>query len=79
MTKLGLTLNETKTSLRNARQDRFDYLGYSFGPHHYKANGKRYLGASPSKKSVRRLKTTVGNLLALGNNGAPLEHSRRPE
>src|SRR5499427_5452744 len=44
MTKLGLTLNEAKTSLRNARQERFDFLGYSFGPHHYKANGKRYLG-----------------------------------
>src|SRR6202042_2388523 len=68
MTKLGLTLNEAKTSLRNARQDRFDFLGYSFGPHHYKANGKRYLGASPSKKSVRRLKATVGNLLVPGNN-----------
>jgi RNA-directed DNA polymerase len=68
MTKLGLTLNEAKTSLRNAQQDRFDFLGYSFGPHHYKANGKRYLGASPSKKSVRRLKTTVGNLLVPGNN-----------
>src|ERR1700681_2957224 len=68
MTKLGLTLNEGKTSLRNAQQDRFDFLGYSFGPHHYKANGKRYLGASPSKKSVRRLKTTVGNLLVPGNN-----------
>src|SRR6516162_2578061 len=68
MTKLGLTLNEAKTSLRNARQERFDFLGYSFGPHHYKANGKRYLGASPSKKSVQRLKTTVGNLLVPGNN-----------
>ena len=57
-----------KTSLRNAWQDRFDFLGYSFGPRHYKANGKRYLGASPSKKSVQRLKTRVGNLLVPGNN-----------
>jgi RNA-directed DNA polymerase len=31
MTKLGLTINEAKTSLRNARQERFDFLGYSFG------------------------------------------------
>lgn len=68
MTKLGLTLNEAKTSLKNARQDRFDFLGYSFGPHHYKANGRRYLGAGPSKKSVQRLKTKVGNLLVPGNN-----------
>src|SRR5262249_46648429 len=57
-----------KTSLKNARRNRFDFLGYSFGPHHYKANGHRYLGASPSKKSVQRLKTTVGNLLVPGNN-----------
>jgi len=26
MTKLGLTINEAKTSLRNARQERFDFL-----------------------------------------------------
>jgi RNA-directed DNA polymerase len=68
MTKLGLTLNEAKTSLKDARQERFTFLGYSFGPHWFKANGKRYLGASPSKKSVQRLKVTVGNLLVPGNN-----------
>src|ERR1700680_4392543 len=68
MTRLGLTLNEAKTSLKNARQERFDFLGYSFGPHRYKANGHWYLSASPSKKSVQRLKTKVGNLLVPGNN-----------
>src|SRR5258707_8272356 len=68
MTKLGPTLNEAKTSLKDARQECFDFLGYSFGPHRYKANGKWYLGASPSKKSVQRLKTKVGNLLVPGNN-----------
>jgi RNA-directed DNA polymerase len=68
MTKLGLTLNEAKTSLKNARQERFDFLGYSFGPHRYKANGKWYLSASPSKKSMLRFKTTVGQLLVPGNN-----------
>jgi RNA-directed DNA polymerase len=67
MTRLGLTLNETKTSLKNARQERFDFLGYSFGPHRYKANGHWYLSASPSKKSMRRFKTKVGNLLVPGN------------
>jgi RNA-directed DNA polymerase len=68
MTRLGLTLNEAKTSLKNARQERFDFLGYSFGPHRYKANGKWYLSASPSKKSVQRFKTKVGDLLVPGNN-----------
>jgi RNA-directed DNA polymerase len=67
MTKLGLNLNEAKTSLKNARQERFDFLGYSFGPHYYKKNGTRYLGASPSKKSVQKLKAKVGKLLVAGN------------
>lgn len=67
MTKLGLTINEAKTSLRDARKERFDFLGYSFGAHWFEANGKRYLGASPSKKSVQRLKTTVGDLLVPSN------------
>jgi RNA-directed DNA polymerase len=67
MTKLGLTLNEIKTSLKNVGKDRFDFLGYSFGPHCYKGNGQWYLGASPSKKSVQRLKTKVSNLLVPGN------------
>jgi RNA-directed DNA polymerase len=67
MTKLGLTINEAKTSLRNARQERFDFLGYSFGAHLFEANGHWYLGASPSKKSVQRLKTRIGDLLVPSN------------
>ena len=47
MTRLGLMLNEAKTSLKDARRERFDFLGYSFGPHRYKANGAWYLSASP--------------------------------
>lgn len=73
MTRLGLTLNEAKTSLKDARQERFDFLGYSFGPHWFKKNGKWYLGASPSKKSVQRFKTKVGDLLVPGNNAPWLE------
>ncbi len=34
MIKLGLTLNEAKTSLKDARRERFDFLGYTFGPRH---------------------------------------------
>jgi RNA-directed DNA polymerase len=68
MTRLGLTINEVKTSLKDSRRERFDFLGYSFGPHWFKANGRWYLGASPSKKSVQRLKAKVRALLMPGNN-----------
>jgi RNA-directed DNA polymerase len=67
MAKLGLTLNEAKTSLKDARKERFDFLGYSFGPHWFKKNGKWYLGASPSKKSMQRFKTKVGDQLVPAN------------
>jgi RNA-directed DNA polymerase len=63
MTRLGLTVNEAKTTVRNARQERFDFLGYSCGPHHYRKDGHWYLGASPSKKSVQRLKERVGEIM----------------
>ena len=68
MSRLGLSLNEAKTSLRNAREERFDFLGYSFGPHYFPKNGRRYLGASPSKKSVARLKPWISAILHRGNN-----------
>jgi RNA-directed DNA polymerase len=57
-------------AIRDARRERFDFLGYSFGPHRYRKDGHWYLGASPSKKSVQRLKTKVSDLLVPGNLGA---------
>ncbi len=65
--RLELTLNEKKTSVRNAREERFDFLGYTFGPHYSARTGREYLGYSPSKKSVSRIKTKVGELLVPGN------------
>ena len=73
MTKLGLTLNEAKTSVKDARTESFSFLGYSFGPHRYRKDGHWYLGASPSKKSVQRIKTKIGELLVPGNCGTWLE------
>ena len=70
MTKLGLTLNEMKTSVKNAQQESFDFLGYTIGPQRYRKDGHWYLGASPSKKSVQRIKTKIGDLLKPGNMGA---------
>ena len=39
MTRIGLTLNRTKTKLVKAKQQRFDFLGYTFGPHRCKKDG----------------------------------------
>jgi RNA-directed DNA polymerase len=77
MTRIGLTLNEAKTSLKDARTESFDFLGYTFGPHHATGDGHVYLGASPSRKSVRRLKTKVGDMLVSGEKRAWPEVSKR--
>jgi RNA-directed DNA polymerase len=70
MKRIGLTLNETKTSIKQARREQFDFLGYTFGPWRYRKTGALYLGTSPSKKSVSRLRRKVGGLLKPGNVGA---------
>jgi RNA-directed DNA polymerase len=70
VTRLGLTLNEAKTSIKQARKECFNFLGYTFGPHCYKKDGRWYTGASPSKKSVARIKQKVGDLLTPTNVGA---------
>jgi RNA-directed DNA polymerase len=69
VTRMGVTLNEAKTSIKQARQESFSFLGYTFGPHRYKKDGHWYLGASPSKKAVARIKEKVGNLLIPSNKG----------
>jgi RNA-directed DNA polymerase len=75
LTRLQLTLNEKKTSIRNARQERFDFLGYTFGPHFSRRTGRQYMGYSPSKKSVKRIRQKVREHLA-PNNVAPWEEVR---
>jgi RNA-directed DNA polymerase len=75
LARLGLTLNEQKTSIRNARKERFDFLGYTFGPHYSRRTGREYIGYSPSKKSVNRARRNVGEHLR-SDNVAPWEEVR---
>src|ERR1700682_683460 len=63
MTRLGLTLNEQKTCIRNAKQESFDFLGYTFGPRYWWKTGKPYLAARPSKRAIQRLKEGVYEML----------------
>ncbi len=63
MERIGLTLNQEKTKLVKANQERFDFLGYTFGPHCFNKDGHWYLGASPSRKSVARWRRKVRAIL----------------
>jgi RNA-directed DNA polymerase len=67
MERIGLSVNEEKTCVRNGRAETFNFLGYSFGPLHSRRTGRIYLGASPSKKSVARITEKVRGKLHKGN------------
>lgn len=56
MEAIGLTLNESKTRLCDARVDHFDFPGYTFGPACYRKTGSTYTAAAPSRKAVARLR-----------------------
>jgi RNA-directed DNA polymerase len=70
MARLGLSLNEAKTSVKDARTQSFDFLGYTLGPKFAPQGGQHYPGASPSKISVKRIKDKIGDLLTPGNKGS---------
>jgi len=55
MRRLKLTVNEAKTRVCHWPEERFDFLGYSFGRYYSPQTGRAYLCAWPSMKSVRRL------------------------
>ena len=55
MTKLKLTVNETKTRVCKLPGEKFDFLGYSFGRCYAPQTGRAYLGTVPSKKRVVRI------------------------
>jgi RNA-directed DNA polymerase len=67
MGKIGVTLNEEKTCLRNARRESFNFLGYTFGPMISSKTGRPYLGAAPSRKAIQGLREQVRAILHRSN------------
>ena len=67
MKRIGLTLNEQKTSIRAARREPFHFLGYRFGPLRSRRTGQPYIGAAPAPKALARMRETVRGLLRPGN------------
>ena len=72
MTRLGLTVNETKTRLARLPEENFDFLGYTIG-RFYGKDGAPYIGTRPSRKAVRRLLQRVHDATT------PHKHAESPE
>jgi RNA-directed DNA polymerase len=55
MAKLKLTVNEAKTRLCRVPEEKFDFLGYTFGRFYSPRTGGAYLGTRPSAKKIQRV------------------------
>jgi RNA-directed DNA polymerase len=62
MTKLKLTLNETKTRICKLPEEKFDFLGYTFGRCYSSKTGCAYMGTVPSKKRVTRICKAISTM-----------------
>ena len=72
MTKLKLTVNETKTRVSKLPEEKFDFLGYTFGRCYSQKTGRAYLGTVPAKKRVIRICQAISN--ETGHNRTQLDH-----
>lgn len=55
MAKLKLTVNESKTRICQLPEEKFDFLGYTFGRCYSVKRGRAFLGTVPSKQRVQRI------------------------
>jgi hypothetical protein len=62
MTKLKLTVNETKTRVCKLPEEKFDFLGYQFGRCYSPKTGRAYIGTVPSKKRVIHICETISEM-----------------
>ena len=72
MMKLKLTVNETKTRVCKLPEEKFDFLGYTFGRCYSPKTGRAYIGTVPSQKRVKRICETISELT--GRDQTLLDH-----
>jgi RNA-directed DNA polymerase len=72
MTKLTLTANETKTRVSKLPEEKFDFLGYTFGRCYSTKTGRAYLGTVPAKTRVIRICQAISS--ETGRNKTLLDH-----
>ena len=63
MTRLKLTVNETKTHVCRMARDSFDFLGYTFGRMYSLRTGGAYQGVRPSRQKVQHVCHEVNDLV----------------
>jgi RNA-directed DNA polymerase len=70
---LGLTLNEEKTRIVDARQESFNFLGFSIGMKRGKRTGRVYPHTEPSKEALKHIRAEVKQLTTEQYSAVPTE------
>jgi RNA-directed DNA polymerase len=70
---LGLSLNEEKTRIVDARQEMFQFLGFSIGIKRGKRTGREYPHTEPSKKALKHIRSEIKRLTTEQYSAAPTE------
>ena len=73
LNRLDLKLNEEKTQIREARQERFGFLGFSIGVVKSKQSGKYFPMIEPSDKAMQSIKQTIQFYTRRDMNPVPLD------
>src|SRR5215470_325217 len=61
MRRLKLTVNENKTRVCKLPDEKFDFLGYTFGRCYSPQTGRAYLGTTPPKQRVQRVCAAISD------------------
>jgi group II intron reverse transcriptase/maturase len=70
---LGLTLNEEKTHVVDARQEMFHFLGFTIGMKRGRKTGKMYPHAEPSKEAQKHVRAEIKQLTTKRYSAIPTE------
>ena len=70
---LGLTLNEEKTRVVDARQESFSFLGFTIGLRRGWRTGKIYPHIEPSKKALKHIRSEIKQLTTERYSAIPTE------
>ena len=66
MSQLRLTVNDSKTRVCALPEEKFDFLGYTFGQCYSPKTGRAYLGTTPARKRVQRICGEIRDLTGRG-------------
>src|ERR1700677_242949 len=77
MSKLKLTVNETKTRLCRLPEETFNFLGYTLGRNYDCRTGEPYLGPRPSPQKIARIGREIHELTTRRTTGLEVDERIR--